>query len=135
MCNRVQTIYKIRQKLNTRNNQPFWVFLPILTNSFPIILNKNSWSLQSLLQQRYTALMMFYFFGSNTYYCPFVRMWYDRTLKKRIFRFYERLVHIIYYDNHFFFQCLLDREGSVSIHTYNLQILATEMLKNAEGIL
>ena len=65
---------------------------------------------------------------------PLVWMCQSRTLHKRINRLHERCLRIIYNDKHSSFQCLLDRDKSVSIHTRNLQILATEMFKVSKGI-
>ena len=79
-------------------------------------------------------LLMNAFFKSQFSYCPLVWMCHNRTLNNRINRLHERCLRIIYNDKHSSFQCLLDRDKSVSIHTRNLQILATEMFKVSKGI-
>ena len=48
---------------------------------------------------------------------------------KLIFKAYKK----IYHEQRFFFVCLPDRDRSVSCHTHDLQILATEMFKGSKG--
>ena len=44
-------------------------------------------------------------------------------------RLHERCLRIIYSDKQSSFKTLLEKDGSVSVHNRNLQILATEMSK------
>ena len=47
----------------------------------------------------------------------------------KISRLHERCLQIVYNDKQFSFTELLEKDGSVSIHMMNIQILATEMYK------
>ena len=47
---------------------------------------------------------------------------------------HERFLRIVYSDKQSSFEELLEKEGSVSIHQRNLQVLATEMYKVRKGI-
>ena len=47
----------------------------------------------------------------------------------KINRLRERCLRIIYSDKYSTFETLLEKDGSVSVHSRNLQILATEMYK------
>ena len=47
----------------------------------------------------------------------------------KISRLHERCLQIVYNDKQFSFNELLEKDGSVSIHMMNIQILATEMYK------
>ena len=69
------------------------------------------------------------FFKSQFSYCPLVWMFHSRTLNNRINKLHERCLRIIYNDKVSSFQELLDQDKSVTVHTRNLQILATEMFK------
>ena len=50
-------------------------------------------------------------------------------MNKKINRLHEKCLHIVYSDKTSSFEELLDKDGSVTIHTRNLQVLATEMYK------
>ena len=56
-------------------------------------------------------------------------MFHSRTINNKINRLYERYLRLIYGDKTSSFEQLLEQDKSVSIHTRNLQILATEMFK------
>ena len=47
----------------------------------------------------------------------------------KINRLHERCLRVIYFDKQSSFETLLGKDGSVSVHNQNLQILATEMCK------
>ena len=47
----------------------------------------------------------------------------------KINRLHERCLRVIYSDKQSSFETLLGKDGSVSVHNQNLQILATEMCK------
>ena len=53
----------------------------------------------------------------------------SRTNNNKINRLHERCLRIIFSDKQSSFETLLEKDGSVSIHNRNLQILATEMYK------
>ena len=56
-------------------------------------------------------------------------MCHSRTNNSKINRLYERCLRIVYNDKQSSFNELLEKDGSVSIHMRNIQILATEMYK------
>ena len=67
------------------------------------------------------------FFNSQFSYCPLVWMCRSRTNNKKINKLNERCLRIVYNDKQSSFNELLEKDGSVSIHTRNTQMLATEM--------
>ena len=69
------------------------------------------------------------FFTSQFSYCPPVWMCYSRTNNSKINRLHERCLRLVYNDKQSSFNELLEKDGSVSIHMRNIQILATEMYK------
>ena len=68
-------------------------------------------------------------FKSQFSYCPLVSMCHSRANNDKINRLHERCLRIIYSDKQSSFETLLEKDGSVSVHNRNLQILATEMYK------
>ena len=74
-------------------------------------------------------LLMNSFFMSQFNYCPLVWMCHSRKLNNKINRLHERCLRIVYNDKTSSFEELLSKDGSVTIHTRNLQVLATEMFK------
>ena len=54
---------------------------------------------------------------------------HSRANNGKINRLHERCLRIIYSDKQSSFETLLEKDGSVSVHNRNLQILATEMYK------
>ena len=56
-------------------------------------------------------------------------MCHGRTINNKINRLHERCLRIVYSDKTSSFKKLLKKDGSVTIHTRNLQTLATEMFK------
>ena len=74
-------------------------------------------------------LLMNVFFKAQFSYCPLVWMCHSRSMNNKINRLYERCLRIIYNDKTSSFADLLAKDGSVTIHTRNLQVLVTEMLK------
>ena len=74
-------------------------------------------------------ILMNAFFKSQFSYCPLVWMCHSRANNGKINRLHERCLRIIYSDKQSSFATLLEKEGSVSVHNQNLQILATEMYK------
>ena len=74
------------------------------------------------------------FFNSQFNYCPLVWMFHSRCNNNKINRLHERCLRIIYNDKQSSFEELLEKDGSVSIHIRNLQLLATEMYKVTKGL-
>ena len=69
------------------------------------------------------------FFNSQFSYCPLIWMFHSRITNNKINRLHERCMRLIYGDKTSSFEELLQKDKSVSIHTRNLQMLATEMFK------
>ena len=74
-------------------------------------------------------ILMKAFFKSQFSYCPLVWMCHSRANNGKINRTHERCLRIIYSDKKSSFETLLEKNGSVSVHNRNLQILPTEMYK------
>ena len=75
------------------------------------------------------CILMNAFFKSQFSYCPLVWMCLSRANNSKINRLHERCLRIIYSDKQSSFEALLEKDGSLSIHNRNIQILATEMFK------
>ena len=69
------------------------------------------------------------FFKSQFSCCSLVWMCHSRANISKINRLHERCLQIIYSDKQSSFEALLEKDGSVSIHNRNIQILATEMFQ------
>ena len=69
------------------------------------------------------------FINSHFGYCPLVWMFCSRSCDNRINRIHEKALRIVYNDRQSSFDELLEKDNSVSIHTRNLQLLATEIYK------
>ena len=74
-------------------------------------------------------ILMNAFFKSQFSYCPLVWMYDSRANNGKTNRLHERCLRIIYSDKLSSFETLSEKDGSVSIPSRNLQILATEMYK------
>ena len=60
-------------------------------------------------------------------------MYHSRESNRKISRLHERCLRI-YNDKQSSFNEILEKDGSVSIHKRNLQVLATEMYKISNGL-
>ena len=69
------------------------------------------------------------FFNSQFIYCPLIWVFHSRAANNKIYRSHERWMRLIYEDKTSSFEELSEHDKSVSIHTRNLQMLATEMFK------
>ena len=69
------------------------------------------------------------FFISQFNYCHLVWMCHSRLMNNKINRQHDECLRIVYSDKTFSFEELLDKDEYVTIHTRNLQVLATEMFK------
>ena len=98
-------------------------FKPLSQKKWPLSVNKNLLALSWFVITRSTVLKIFF---------PFISMHHGRTLNNRIFRLHEKFL-ITYNEEHSSFRCFFNREGSVSIQTRDLQILATEIFKDSKG--
>ena len=72
-------------------------------------------------------LLMNSFFTSQFNYCPLTWLCHSRTMNNKINRLHERCLRIVHSDKTSSFEKLLEKDGSVTIHTRNLQTLAAEM--------
>ena len=62
-------------------------------------------------------------------------MCHSRAVNNKINRLYERCLRIVHSEKTSSFEKLLEKDGSVTIHTRNLQTLATEMFKVYKNLL
>ena len=65
-------------------------------------------------------ILMNSFFASQFGYCPLIWMSHNHTINNKI-----NGLHIVYSDKHSNYEQLLEKDGSVSIHNRNLQILTS----------
>ena len=78
-------------------------------------------------------IIMKSFITSQFGYSPLVWMMHNRTLNNRINNIQERALRIVYDDRNSSFEELLRKDVSVTIHTRNIQTLATELFKVVNG--
>ena len=69
------------------------------------------------------------FFESQFKYCPLVWMFHSRRSNNKINKLHERALRLVYNDHVSSFECLLERDGSFSVHDSNIQSIAIEMFK------
>ena len=69
------------------------------------------------------------FFKSQFSYCPLVWMCHSRANNGKINKLHQCCLQIIYSGKQSSFERLLEKDGSVSVHNRNLQILATDRYK------
>ena len=74
------------------------------------------------------------FIQSQFAYCPIVWMFHDRGVENKINRIHERALRIVYRDDDSTFKQLLKKDGSVTIHHRNVQLLAIELFKHKNGL-
>ena len=82
---------------------------------------------QMCLHKRKTVIKSFFMSLFN--YCPLVWMCHNRSYNNRINQLHERSLRMVYNDKWSSFEDLLRKDGSVSIHVKNIQVLMTEMYK------
>ena len=78
-------------------------------------------------------MIMKAFVNSQFGYCPLVWMSHSRQLNNRINKIQERALRIVYEDSASTFEDLLNKDGCVTIHDRNIQLLATELFKVING--
>ena len=69
------------------------------------------------------------FFKALFNYCPLIWMCHKRSYNNRINRLHERALRMVYNDKRSSFEELLRKDGSVSIHVRNIQVLMIELYK------
>ena len=74
------------------------------------------------------------FISSHFGYCPLAWMFHSRKLNNRINNIDERALRIVYDDYSTSFNDLLIKDNSVTIHIRNIQTLAIELYKAANGL-
>ena len=74
------------------------------------------------------------FFSSQFAYCPLVWMCHSRKMNTKINSLPHRALRIVYQDQTSTFEELLHKDGSITIHHKNLQLLATELFKVVNGL-
>ena len=73
------------------------------------------------------------FFESQFRYCPLVWMMCSRKANNRIDKLHERALRFVYNDYATSFENLLEKDGSVTVHNFNVQTLAIEVYKFLNG--
>ena len=79
-------------------------------------------------------LLMNAFFESQFSYSPLVWMFHSRQVNSKVNSLHYRALRMVYLEETSSFEELLTKDGSVTIHHRNLQVLAVEMFKVIKGI-
>ena len=74
-------------------------------------------------------LLMNAFFESQFSYSPLVWMLHSRQVNSKVNSLHYRALRMVYLEETSSFEELLTKDGSVTIHHRNLQVLAVEMFK------
>ena len=74
------------------------------------------------------------FFNSQFSYCPLVWMFHSPHINTKINNLHFRALRLVYLDEKSSFEELLNKDGSVTVHHRNLQLLAIEMFKVIKGV-
>ena len=69
------------------------------------------------------------FFESQFKYCPLTWMFYSRNTDNKINLLHERALRLVYDDYKLSFDKLLEKDGSFTIHHFNIQTLCIELYK------
>ena len=88
----------------------------------------------SYIDLKNRRILMNAFFISQFNYCPVIWMIHSRALSNKTNRLQERCLCIVYNDKTSAFNELLEKDNSVSIHYRNIQALAIDMFKVANGM-
>ena len=90
--------------------------------------------LSSYIDSNKLKILMRAFVMSQFQYCPLAWMFHNKHLNTKINKIHERALRIAYKEFDSSFECLLERDNSVTIHAKNLQTLMTEMFKTHQNI-
>ena len=74
-----------------------------------------------------TRILFKGFFESQFKYCPLTFMFYSRQTNNKINHLHERALRLVYNDYYSTFEELLEKDGSFTIHHYNIQTLCIEL--------
>ena len=74
------------------------------------------------------------FIESQLAYFPLVWMFHGRIMNKKIYHLHERALRIVYEYYKIYFEDLLKRDDSVTIHHKNIQSLAIELFKVKQNL-
>ena len=102
----------------------------------------NNASRKLLALSRISKLLPFYrkrillksFIESQFSYCPLIWMFCSRKMNNKINHIHERALRMVYDDYASPFENLLGKDGSVSIHHRNIQLVAIEMFKVSNNL-
>ena len=76
-----------------------------------------------------TRILFKGFFESQFKYCPLTWMFYSRHTNNKINHLHERTLRLVYNDYELTFNELLEKDGSFTVHHYNIQTLCIELYK------
>ena len=79
-------------------------------------------------------LLMSAFVESQFSYCPLVWMFCSKKLNAKINRIQERVLRMVYLDYTSSFEDLLKKDGAITVHMRNIQLVAIEMYKIVNDI-
>ena len=68
-------------------------------------------------------------FESQFKYCPLTWMFYSRNTNNKLNQLHERALRLVYDNYELLFEKLLEKDGSFTVHHYNIQTLCTELSK------
>ena len=74
------------------------------------------------------------FIQSQFAFCPIVWMFHSRCIENKINHLHERVLRMVYQDYNSTFNEMLLKDGSVTIHHRNIQLLAIELFKHNKGL-
>jgi len=74
------------------------------------------------------------FFKSQFNYCPLVWMFHTRRLENKINNLHERCLKLVFTDENLSFEELLEKDGSMTFHQRNIQLLTIELFKSKWNI-
>ena len=82
---------------------------------------------RKLLVSNKTRMLFKGFFESQFKYCPLLCMFYSRNTSNRTNLLHERALRLVYNDYELPFEKPLEKDGSFTVHHYNIQTLCIEL--------